>query len=367
MTAAQSERKVDIEERRILDTLSRSRHIDLRWLERDELQSIRHTLERLYLSEQMSTREIALEIGKSGYFVWNLCRRLGIKLRPPDEGKAIAAPGRAKTLRRQFSGSESDKSYLQGFAEGDLDVRKPSTNAVMVSSTTTHPSFARCFRKLFRQYGPVYHYPVFDRFRGYRWKVATRLDNSFSFLLPSLRRSYPTVTRGPDLFFSWLAGMVDTDGSVCIVRSGKYAKLILIVFNEDLRLLAHIKNELVRAGYRPTGPYLQAAEGYVTQGMRIPYNSDMWSLCLQRAEEVRDVLKLMPLRHEEKVLRKELALRMEGGARWTDIEGKVRYLQNQIRDDVRTYVANAEAAYKKRGLGQANELPSPVVRPLRTN
>lgn len=358
---------VNNEERRILDALSRSRHIDLRWLEREEKQGIRQTLERLYWSEKMSTTEIGAGIGKSAYFVWSLCRRLGIELRSPDEGKAIAAPRRVKTLRRRFSGSEKEKCYLQGFAEGDLDVRKPSTNAVMVSSTTTHPSFAQCFRKLFQQYGPVYHYPIFDEIVGYRWKVAARLDNSFSFLLPSSRRSYPTFAGGPDLFYSWLAGIVDTDGSVHVVPSGKYVKLLLVVSNQDPHLLAHIKNELLLAGGHPTGPYLRAAGGYSTKSLNIRYNDNMWSLYLQRSGEVKRNLKMLPLRHKEKILRKELALGVSPGAHWTDVETKVRALQNYISRSVSAYVAYAEVAHKKRGLGQASELPSPVSRQLRTS
>jgi len=367
LSQARSKRWHDDEVRLTLSRLSKAKHLDFRWLESEEIQVIRVTLEKLYSAEQMSTTEIAREIGRSTTFVWSLCRRLGIPLRTPDEGKALSAPGRVRTLRRPFSGSLIDRCYMLGFAEGDLDVRRASTNAILVSSTTTHPSFSACFRELFEQYGPVYHYPVYEKVRGYRWKVAARLDNSFSFLLPSSRKRYPDVTAQPNLFYSWLAGILDADGSVSIVRSGEYVKLSLIFSNEDLRLLSHIKSGLATAGYYPTGPYMRAAKGHVTRGWYIRYNSEMWSLHLQRAEEVREVLGLLPLRHKEKILRKEIALSLLPGTRWMDAESRIRSLRDRIERDVVEYVANAEIAYKKRGLGQANESPSPVARQLRTS
>ena len=333
--------------------LSDRNRIELRLVETGERQEIRRTLERLYTTEQMSTTEIAREIGKSQSFVWSLSRRLGIRMRSPNEAKAIAAPARIKTLRRPFSGPDTEAWYLKGFAEGDLDVRKPSSTAVMVSSTTTHPAFSSCFTKLFQEYGPVYHYPIFDRIGGYRWKVASRLDNSFSFMLPELRRDYPIVRRQPDHFFAWLAGIVDTDGGINIVRSGSYVRVAVLFSNQDVDLLSHIKRELAAAGYYPTGPYLQANRGHITPGWSIRYNRDMWSLYLQRGDEVQDVLRKLPLRHEEKQARKELVLEMPSVARWDAMGKQVLTLRASIEAQVKTYVSEAETEYKKRGLGQA--------------
>jgi len=327
--------------------------LDFRWLEYPEKQDIKRTLERLYLAEKLSTTEIANELGRSQNLVWRICKKVGIELRTQDEGKALSAPLRIRTLRQPFSGSEVDRYYLKGFSEGDLDVRKPGKTAVMVSSTTTHPAFSSCFIGLFRDNGPIYLYPVCDAIAGYRWKVATRLDNSFSFMLPTQRKDYPTFLDRQSCFLSWLAGIVDSDGSIISEQSGAYVWLTLLIANQNLSLLQHIKRELANDGYFPTGPYLQASKGRVTSQRGIKYTKDLWNICLQRAEEVRRISALLPLRHEEKISRKELVLRIPPGARWEKYGPKILALRNSIKSEVRDFVSKAESEYKNRALGKA--------------
>lgn len=338
---------------RVLTLLSKT--VRLKWhrLETNERRAIQRTLDELYRVHQMSTTEIARKIGRSNYFVWSLCQKAGVRLRSPDDGKALSGPKRVLTLRRCFEGPETFKGYLQGFAEGDLDVRQASTNAIMASSTTTHPAFSRCFQNLFQKYGPVYHYPVSDGNIRCKWKVAARLDNSFSFLLPNSRRGYPRTADGRGRFYSWLAGVVDADGSISILPSGEYVKLTIALANESEPLLGHIKRELQLIGRHPTGPYLTAKEGSSTEKWRIKYRKKMWVLCLQRSHEIKSVLQNLPLRHEEKIARKRLALEVEAGSRWTEVEQRIRTLQAEISRDVAAYVEEARNRLQKRGLGQA--------------
>lgn len=357
----------DSETKYVLQRLTKSKRLHLSSLGTAQAKEVRLALSALYQSELMSTAEIALTIDKSPSFVWSLCRKLGVKLRKPSEALLLAAPARIKTIRRPFAGHESETHYLQGFAEGDLDVRKPSRVAVMVSSTTTHPSFSACFRSMFENYGPIYHYPVFDKAHGYRWKLATRLDCSFSFLLPQLRKDYPEFNLKPSNFYSWLAGIVDTDGSVNIVPSGRYVKLTLAISNQDMDLLKHVKNQLESAGFHPSGPYLQAEKGRITKNWSIMYRNDQWNLLIQRAEEVRGILRKLPLRHGEKVSRSRIALGLSEGVRWSTIESQVRALQARIARQVNDYKKEAEEAYKNRGRGKANPLPFPILRQPRTS
>jgi len=336
-----------------LNLIASSRRLDLKRLDDSQRLNIKQTFEKLYLTEKLSTTEIAEELGKSQYFVWRTCKKLGLELRTPNEGKALSAPSRIRTLRRPFSGTVADRYYLRGFTEGDLHVRKPSTTAVMVSSTTTHPAFSSCFTRLFRDYGPIYQYPVYDAVAGYRWKLATRLDNSFSFMLPGQRKDYPRFLDAPDYFFSWLAGIVDSDGSIILERSGVYVRLTMLIANQNLALLRHIKRELENGGYFPTGPYLQARKDKVTPHRSIRYTKDMWNVCLQRAEEVRRISRLLPLRHKEKIDKNDLAQQIPSRARWEEYAPSVLALRNSIKRDVRNHISRAELEYKKRVLGQA--------------
>jgi len=123
-----------------------------------------------------------------------------------------------------FTGSNLDRAYMRGFARGDLNVARTSEVSLFVSTTTTHPAFSTLFQGLFSRYGHVYTYPILDDFGRFKWKVAVRLDRSFDFLLPTTLGSALAHVSNPLLRAAWLAGLVDTDGHVGIVRSGVYAR-----------------------------------------------------------------------------------------------------------------------------------------------
>lgn len=232
----------------LLIKLAKIKRLDFRWLRAEEIERFRDLFEFLYNSKLLSTTEIARMVGKSQLFAWSMCRRLGVNLRSRDVGGRLYAPKRTPNARRPFDGSDLDRAYLKGFAHGDLDVRRTSTLAITASSTTTHPAFVALFESLFRSYGPVYVYPILDRVSGYRWKVAARLDNTFAFILPEQRMPYPDYSSN-GVFFAWLAGLVDSDGSVGIIHAANNVRVNLGIANEDLMLLRHIREQLLRAGY----------------------------------------------------------------------------------------------------------------------
>jgi len=332
-------------ERLILNKISASRRLDFRWLDDSEITDIKRVLEGLYFEEKLSTTEIARKLHKSQYCVWNICRRLGTSLRTPDEGGRIYAPKRAPNHRRLFDGTILEQAYLKAFARGDLDVRRVSSLAILVSATTTHPDFVSLFASLFRTYGPVYTYPVYDKARGYRWKVAARLDLSFSFMLEQ-KGSPCTSFSSKKEFFAWLAGIIDSDGSVGIIHSGNYARLNLQISNQDVSLLDYVRIELGREGFFVTGPYRNYIKGQKTRTWHIRYNADMFYLLLQRGEDVRRLLPMMPLRHSEEKKRRELALRLPIPALWKIVGEQVEDLKREIAEGVADSVSRAEDAYK---------------------
>jgi hypothetical protein len=341
----------------VLDRLSASKRVDFRWLTKEEIDSFHRALNELYTSDQMSTTEIAEMLGKSQLFAWTMCRRLGIKTRSPTEGGRLYAPKRTKNPRLSFDGSCTDRAYLQGFAHGDLDVRRVSGLAVMVSSTTTHPDFTSLFKSLFYRYGPIYEYPIYDKVCGYRWKVAARLDNSFGFMLPEKRTSFPRYD-GKFVFYAWLAGIVDSDGSVGMIHDRKYVRTNLQISNQDLTLLEHVKNELLYAGYIPSGPYRIRQEGYQTPSWNIKYTKDMFCMYLQRAREVKEFLRALPLRHQEKRQRKELVLSFPTPALWEKDGVRVDLLRRNTGKAVADYLRLAEHRYKEAVHKRGGESPT---------
>lgn len=354
----------------VLDRISKLKRVDFRWLNQETINEFKQLFDHLYNSERLSTTEVGDKIGKSQQFAWSMCKRLGIGLRSRAEGGRIYAPRRTSNVRKPFNGSTLDKAYLQGFARGDLDARRASSLAIMVSTTTTHPDFVSVFESLFRSYGPVYVYPIYDKTGGYKWKVAARLDDSFCFMLLRENPSHPTVN-SKDEFLAWLAGFIDSDGSVGMIHSGAYVRLNLQMSNEDTTLLDYTKRELERAGYHPTGPYRSHQKGHETPARHIRYNEDMYYLLLQRLDEVRDMLQLLPLRLREKRRRRDLALRLPSPALWKKAGTQVELLREQIDTEVAWYVRAAEQAYArtshKRGRESATWRLSRAWRPHRTS
>jgi hypothetical protein len=337
--------EISAEDRHWLGWFQSQKRIEIRQLSSAEVNDLRGFLMRLYIVEKLSTTEISSRFGRSQFSTWSLFKRLGIPLRSREEGGRIYAPKRTPNTKRQFDGSTLDRAYLQGFARGDLDVRRVSALAIMVSSTSTHPAFVSLFESLFKNYGPVYIYPIYDAVRGYKWKVAARLDMSFDFLLPE---SGTPNLKTREEFLAWLAGLVDSDGSLGIIHDSSRIRINLQLSNEDLSLLRYVKARLAELGYHPVGPYRNYPKGHVTGAWRIRYNMDMHYLTLQRFREVRDFVSRLPLRHDEKRRRKFLILRLHQPLKWKSWSSKVEDLRDEIEREVHECVLAAERDYKRR-------------------
>jgi len=229
--------------------------------------------------------------------------------------------------------------------------------AIMVSTTTTHPEFAAPFESLFRSDGPIYMDPTYDPELGYRWKVATRLDNSFAFILPDQKSPHPHY-RSRCEFLAWLAGFIDSDGSIGIIHEKRYARTNIQIANEDVELLRYIKKELLKNGFHFGGPYRTYPKGHVTQSRKIRYNEEMYYLTLQRYGEVKKILQLLPLKHEEKRQRRDLVLSSRKPLLWETMGSKVESLRKGISNDVDGYVRLAEVTYNKRSHKKRRESPT---------
>ncbi len=148
----------------------------------------------------------------------------------------------------------------------------------------------------------------------------------------------------PRLFMSWLAGLVDSDGSINVVDGGGYARLSLTVHNNDRALLDALKHALETLGYHPAGPYQTFSEGDVTRhGIR--YRSDMWSLQMERKSEVQRLLRELPIRLNEKIYRKEIALSVQPATKWSDLEIRVLTLRQKIHSEVEEFLEQAKQQY----------------------
>lgn len=133
-------------EREVLSFLAASKRADLRWLSEERRAKLRTALDGLHNGKKISLLRISKDVGRSCFSIWGLCRSLGIHTRGVAEAQANSAVTRSKHRRRPFDGTEEDRAYKLGFKNGDVTAWQVSGTAVMVTSTTTHPAFAKLFR-----------------------------------------------------------------------------------------------------------------------------------------------------------------------------------------------------------------------------
>jgi len=307
---------------------------------------LRSTLHRLHNELRVSLLEISRMLGRSQYFLWRLFANLEIPRRGVAEANALSAPIRTRRKRTPFSGPDSERAYLLGFTCGDLTAWQVSGTSVMVSSTTTHPAFVELFKRMFGGHGPLYCYPMREAAKGYRWKVATRLDNSFRFLFAPRADGLDWASTNRELFMEWLAGFTDSDGSIHVARALEGVRIRLLLYNTDLALLKSLKQILERFGFGPNGPYVTMPKGTVTPYAR--YTKDLWSLPLQRSWEAQKLLMELPLRHREKQGSKAIALSVRKGDRWKLLGPLVREARRKVEEEVQMFRKEAEIEYEKR-------------------
>lgn len=335
-------------ERRVIDLLGSSEKLHLSTMPDTVLIDITDGIKSLHWDRGLPILGIASRLGKSQSFLWRLCRILSVPTRGIPEANRLSAPSRRLHQMSPFAGSDLDRAYLRGFSRGDLNVARPTEVSLFVSTTTTHPAFSALFQQLFSRYGHIYTYPIRDDLGRFKWKVAVRLDRSFDFLLPTTLQKTFAHLSSPSLRAAWLAGFVDTDGHVGIVRSGVYARFRVAVSSSKRPLLNAVASLMRQDGYHFDGPYRTVGRGYTTKSLGITYNSDHWMIALQRNEEVKTLLSALPLKHQEKAAMKSLAIGSGTAVRWSSVAGQVTNLREEISQQVADYAREAEARYNSR-------------------
>ncbi|MDA4135834.1 MAG: LAGLIDADG family homing endonuclease [Thaumarchaeota archaeon] len=340
-------------EREVLTYLRNSKRVDLRWLSEEQKGKIKTVLDGLHNEKKISLLRVSKEVGRSYTAIWGLCRALNIHTRSVAEADKESAASRSKHKRTPFKGSPEDAAYMVGFKNGDLTAWQVSGTAVMVTSTTTHPAFARLFHDLFDKYGKVYEYPMYDGERGYKWKLGTRLDNSFQFLLTNSEDALTGFASSESLFLSWLAGLLDADGHINIGIDRSYTRVRLDFGSINLSLLGSLKKVLLSLDYSPTGPYAGQKAGFTTP-RGITYNSDMWRLDIQGTADARRLLTNLPIRHLEKIQKKELALSLQSSSDFQEAKTRLGEIKSSIRAQVSRFIEEAQRSYEER---QKHKIP----------
>ncbi|MDA4113012.1 MAG: hypothetical protein OK474_03100 [Thaumarchaeota archaeon] len=230
------------EDRRIIQLL-RTPGLSIKYLDEPTKERIRRFIQRTHPEKGVSLMDVSKMIGNktSGYTSW-LTRQLGIQPRLFEEARLKAIKEkRRKYERKSFDGTTEDRAYLLGLRQGDISVTKPWPNAaeaIRVSTSTTHPAMAELFTSLFSPYGHVYRHPRYKKdAQSYEWNLSSVSDGSFIFLQEDREHTWKWIAEDERTSLSYLAGVLDVEGSVVITAIQGRTVLMLCYYNTNLALL----------------------------------------------------------------------------------------------------------------------------------
>lgn len=270
-------------------------------------------------------REIARTWRLSRYAVKKLLTEHNTSLLTNDEALVFA---NRKHARERFNGTDAERAYLYGFVVGDVAVFKKSKFTLRAITHTTRKSFVALFTRLFSKYGHI----NCKMTKQSDVRLFVDLDyESFAFLESRLDERMP-VWLAPDVFYHFFAGLIDSDGTIMLRQTGEYFQQIIRVFGENKAFLLQLKEVLEKDGFQLSF-YRNAIAGETRtwKGRTLVYNKDYYVLEMCRKEDAARLLSLLPVQHEEKVARKQLALSVyaRGVCKWAEIKEEVLRLRQQ--------------------------------------
>ncbi len=254
----------------------------------------RELLEELYIKKKLSTRQISKIIGLSQKSVLKYLREFEVPVR-------TSANALIKYSRQSFSGDLCEKAYLLGLRTGDIHTRR---HAQSIVAETTSPIRAqeKMFTDCFEKYGKVVSYEKKGGMTERTRRIYCALNGSFEFLLEKPQSIPGWILKDDGLFYSFLAGYADSEGSWIITGhkkyNGLYKDLFLSIATCDKAILEQINKKLKELGFK-SHLYLVRKKGQY--GNRI-CNFDLHSVRITRVKDVMNIAKiLLPLsKHDNK-------------------------------------------------------------------
>jgi len=291
-------------------------------------------LEYLYLKHKLSSREIGILFGLSAAKIRKRLEKYNIPRRSVSEALT-------KYPKNPFVENNKEmtklKCYLLGLRCGDLHAFLDDKRVVCTVSTT-HPAWEKLMNNLFRDFGPIRKYPFENRKGEYAWRISTYLNESFSFLLAKLNSIPSWILLDKELFLNFLAGITDSEGSIVFDTYKNYMRFGINIVLTDLRLVEDIATGLRNIGFNPILFKGKRSKNHF--GKR-----DIWNLRIEKKKEVKKLLEILPLRHEEKIKKVKIALQSNHKS-IEEVKQRWKLLSNKIKKDVIEYKKLAENALK---------------------
>jgi hypothetical protein len=302
-------------------------------------------IEHLYWEKGLSTRKLASVFNTNQRAIIQCMNNYGV---PRRERIEAVIKGCKKYEKRPFSGNLNEKAYIMGFTFADLR-RRLHGRQINLSGGTTHPAFTKLFREIFQEYAPIRERPVYNRMtKKFGWTLECELHESFNFLLEP--KNIPDWIKNNDEYFlKFFAGYTDGEGTICISKnSPRCVAFILRIASEDKEILTSIYEWLKGFGMHPSFTRVRKAGDKVLFYDRfVRCSNDHWALRLKRKNEVIRILEILPLRHEERVKKKESIFKLKNFIYQCEVNCEWDKLKGEIRSDILKYSALAEMKMEK--------------------
>ncbi len=259
-----------------------------------------------------------------------------------------------KFERHSFGNNDNEKAYLIGFTEGDITAFRKSKYTIGLRTHSTHKSFAELVKNCFCACGNVKVGPAKNKtFGGYMWRITVYLDNSFDFLLPAERKELIREILSTDksgVFMHFLAGLIDSDGSLIVRKVYDNFQFLIRIFGEDTELIKGVENRLKSLGFKPHLD-LSFKKGHIRKygNTALRYNHDYFTLELSNKKDVTKLLENLPIRHSEKTPKKDLIIQITTSKLngWDDIKSGLDTLKENNEENVRTGLLEAEEMFTR--------------------
>lgn len=204
-----------------------------------------------------------------------------------------------------FSGDLIEKAYLIGFRLGDLNIMK-RVSVTQVRCSSTIFAQIRLIKQLFSKYSTPKVVKYIDRnFEIPKWDIVFLVNRSFDFLVPKKDEIPAWIQKDKQLFFSFLAGYSDAEGSF-LIRKGKPKNKIGFgmyeIGSQQKNIIIQIYKNLLKCGIRVQYPTISKHAGYIqSNGMK--NNKDFWHLSIARKDSVWSLIQEieMYIKHPNKI------------------------------------------------------------------
>lgn len=214
-----------------------------------------------------------------------------------------------KIKKFDFSGNLIEKAYLIGFRLGDLNIMK-RVSVTQIRCSSTIFAQIRLIKQLFSKYSTSKVVKYIDRnFEIPKWNIVFLVNRSFNFLVPKKDEIPAWIQKDKQLFFSFLAGYSDAEGSF-LIRKGKPKNKIGFgmyeIGSQQKNIIIQIYKNLLKYGIQVQYPTISKHAGY-TQSNGMKNNKDFWHLSMARKNSVWSLIQEieMYIKHPNKI--KELA------------------------------------------------------------